>query len=396
MNHPLGLSRESLDFIKNNRSEDIPSLAFKLNKTDHLPSNLILDQIKGWQRSANKLPLYHHTEGIVFPASQSLEQCSSEETALYKSSLVDAESVVDLSGGFGVDSYYFSLKCKKLHYVEPDTELLNIARYNHSLLGAVNIVYHNMSAEQFLAGSTEAFDLIYIDPSRRPGENKRVISLDKSEPDIIRLKDKIFETGSMLMVKTSPVLDIRSTLLQLNNVNRNWVISVKNECKELIFLCKKSSSVNPTIEAVDLNTSEILDFRFSFEEESSAAPTFGEIDKYLLEPNSALLKAGAFSSVSERFKVNKLHANTHLYTSPTPIDKFPGRTYEVLDQSLYNTKEARRMLKSGKYTIKVRNFPDSIDRIKKKLALKEGGELFVIACTTFNNRPQLLLCKRIR
>jgi len=253
-----------------------------------------------------------------------MEQCSSEQTASYKSKLVLGNSLIDLTGGFGIDSYYFSKEFKEVTYIEQNRELYDVVKQNFNNLKADNIELINATAEEFLNTTDKKADIVYIDPSRR-NQNQRVFKLDECTPNIIEFSAEIFTIADKILVKTAPLLDIKQTLKDLKNVTNIWVISVFNDCKEILYLLEKGVINEPQIHTVNL-TNQNQKFSFDYEQEQNTQVTYSEPLNYLYEPNASILKSGAFNSITEIFNLKKIAPNTHLYTSKKLIDFFPGRT----------------------------------------------------------------------
>ena len=226
------------------------------------------------------------------------------------------QALLDLTGGFGVDSFFFSKIAKEVHFVEPNNNLLEVAKHNHHVLGATNLHYYNSTAEKFLDSLSSAmkFDMLYVDPSRRSKGGQKVFSLSQCEPDLIKLQHKIWQFTDNLLIKTSPLLDIKLGIKELPHVKKVYVISVHNECKEVLFYCEKNFLSEPSIVAINLDDEE-SSFSFSFSDEEKAEVQYEDPLVYLYEPNASILKAGAFKSIGARFGIYKLHPNTHIYTS---------------------------------------------------------------------------------
>jgi hypothetical protein len=277
---------------------------------------------------------------------------------------------VDLTGGFGIDTYFLSQLFHQFH---------EIARHNHNTLGAANIEYHNTSAEEFLNQLAGPVDLVFIDPSRR-SQNKKVFTLSDSEPDIVALQKKIFSKTDLLLIKASPLLDIKLGLKTLADVKKVWVISVENEVRELLFLCEKNFSGEPIIEAVNLLRNEDSEsFDFLFSEESMVVVKHADPLLYLYEPNASILKAGAFKTISKHFDLFKIQTNTHLYTSDTLINNFPGRIFKIEALVKPDPKTIKGFFADGKANVTTRNYPLSVDELKKKTGISDGGDQYLIA-----------------
>jgi len=379
------------EFIEANKHKPVVELALLLSKKPELDSAFILAQINGVQKAKNKLPEFFETTNIVYPAKLSMEQCSSERTGIYKSKLIEGESLIDLTGGFGIDSFYFSKQFKNVTYIEQNQELFDIVKRNFEKLKADNIDLINSTAEDFLESTDKKADVSYIDPSRR-NENQRVFKLDECTPNIIELAPEIFKTSDKILVKTAPLLDIKQSLKDLKHVSQVWVISVENDCKEVLYLLENGFASEPQIKTVNLTETD-QEFQFNFQEEIDTNSSYSEPLNYLYEPNASILKAGAFSSITEKYELNKLAPNTHLYTSEKRIKNFPGRTFKI-DQTLpYSPKEFR---KTGieKANVSCRNFKEKPEQVKKKLKLKDGGEKYIFATTDLNIKPVLIVCMK--
>jgi 16S rRNA G966 N2-methylase RsmD len=359
-----------------------------------VPAAIIADQIAGRRKSKSKIPTLYSNRGIIYPPGINLEQSSSEATALFKASLLGGKTGADLTGGYGVDSFFLSKKVETFHYIEQNQELLNIARHNHKKLGGGNIDYHFTDAESFLSTTTSKFDFIYIDPSRRVIGNKKVFKLSECEPDITRLQPSIFEKTELLVIKTSPLLDIQQGLKELSSVQKVYVISVDNECKELLFLCKRNFKGESTIETVNLSAKGNEYFDFTFDSEQQTIVNFSNPLKFLYEPNASILKAGAFKSIGKKFNLHKIQPNTHLYTAAILIPDFPGRIFEIIAEVKADTKSLKQFFPAGKANITTRNYPLTPEELKKKTGLKDGGEKYIFGFSGMNNK-YLVVAERV-
>lgn len=351
-----------------------------------IPTSVLFEQISARKKARQKLPLYYATNGIVYPPQQSWEQSSSQQTAEFKSevasSLIGRSAVMaDLTGGFGVDAYFFSRKVGSVHYVEPNNELLELARHNHKMLGAANIEYHNQKAEEYLDTSPSHCDLLYFDPSRRTEDKKRVLTFEDSQPDVVALADKIYGKTEWLLVKASPMLDLQAGISQLRHVRRVFVVSVRNECKEVLFLGQKGFAGTLEIETVNLTGSHDERYTFTIPEEQSSSSHFSDPQLFLYEPNASILKAGAFKSIGTRYALKKIHANTHLYTSDVLLDDFPGRKFRIESFVKPDRSTMKNFFPDGKANVTTRNYPLTAEALKKKTGLSDGGEKFLIAFT---------------
>ncbi|MEK6781086.1 MAG: class I SAM-dependent methyltransferase [Bacteroidota bacterium] len=387
-------------YILRHEAVDEKSLLLKNKTTSGVSTSLIADQISGRRKARIKLPSWYKTKNIIYPPSINLEQCSSETTAHYKTEITQrffseyhavnsSNRAVDLTGGFGVDSFFLSSVFSNVDYTEPDENLFEIVKHNHSILqesGIQNpesrIRHYNTTAEKFLASTKDKFDLIYIDPSRRLKGNQKIVRLANCAPDIIELLDIIFDKTEILLLKASPMLDLQQGIKELRNVTRVFVLAVDNECKEVLFLCRKGYTSEPVIEAVDLRSSlhksAFPFFEFQASEEKSSVAEFSSPLHYLYEPHAAILKAGAFKLIAQRFAVKKLQLHTHLYTSENLVQHFPGKIFEIEAMIKPNPKVVKHYFPEAKANVVSRNYPLSPEQLKKKTGLKDGGQKFLI------------------
>jgi hypothetical protein len=383
------------EFIETHKQKPVTELALLLSKKPNLDATFILAQINGIQKAKNKLPAFYNTPNIIYPTKLSMEQCSSEKTGIFKSTLfchsaLDAESsLIDLTGGFGVDSFYFSKQFKQVTYVEQNLELFETVKSNFEKLKANNIELVNSTAEEFLVTTNKNADVVYIDPSRR-NENQRVFKLDECTPNIIDLVPDIFKIADKILIKTAPLLDIKQSLKDLKFVNKVWVVYLENDCKEVLYLMENGNTKEPQINTINLTKTD-QEFHFNFLEESDANSSYSEPLNYLYEPNASILKAGAFNSIAEKFKLKKIAPNTHLYTSEKLVENFPGRTFEIENTLPYSPKDFKK-LTIAKANVSCRNFKDNPEQVKKKLKIKDGGETYLFATTDLNNKPILIIC----
>lgn len=377
-------------FIKEHQNSDLNRMLLNKNKYPGIPIDLVVDQIKAREKAKEKLPLWFAKEEIIMPPLLSMEQCSSEQTAEYKSSLFSGKVCVDLTGGAGVDTFYFSKHFEQVHYVEQNRELAEIAKHNFELLGASNITVHPISSEQFLADLKEKVDLIYIDPARRDGQGK-VFRFEDCSPNILVLQETLLQKATSVLVKASPMLDITLGVSQLKNVRGVQVISLKNEVKELLFIQQESATNTTRIKALNLPSTHPFEFNL----EDQVSPTIGPVLTYLYEPNASILKSGGQNWLSKKHPVQKLHKNTHLFTSQALVKDFPGRTFKVEKVVKYNKKEIRSAIGEVKANISVRNFPDSVDAFRKKTSLKDGGYYYLFGYTALNENLEVAICKKV-
>lgn len=365
-------------------------VALKKSPFAGISSRELAEQIDSKSRSAKKLPLWFSTKGIYYPPKLSIEQASSETTAQYKSSLMHPGRIIDLTGGFGVDSYYFAQKADVWH-LELNSHLSAIAEHNAQVLGAKNITFVQGDGIGYLENCPHHFDTIYVDPSRRI-KMQKVFRLADCEPDVVTHLPLLLRKGMRVIIKTAPLLDIQSGLKELQHVKEIHVVSVKNDCKELLWVLE--SDVRDTmIVSVALND-EKQEFRFhpqderDFKIEQFASPT-----QFIYEPDVALLKAGCFKLITAAYGVGKLHPNTHLYTSGDLKPNFMGRKFRLLEKWTY--KDFRSTKPVTQANVICRNFPQTPEEVKKKNKLKDGGETYLLFTTGPDENLLVLHCQRL-
>ena len=381
------------EFIQQNKNKTPSEVALLLSKKPELDKEFIINQINGIQKAKKKLPEIYNTPDFIYPSPLSMEQCSSEQTAIYKSTLVKGKSLIDLTGGLGIDSYYFSKQFDVVTYLEQNTTLFEITNTNFKTLGTKNIQTINTTCENFLKTNTEQCDIAYIDPSRR-NENQRVYFLNECTPNIIELSDDIFKIAKQILVKTAPLLDITQSIKDLKRVSKVVVVAVNNECKEVLYLLNKETSKPIDIETINLGKT-LQSFNFSLTEETTSTSSYSEPQSYLYAPNAAILKAGAFNTIATTFNIDKIAPNTHLYTSKELIANFPGRIFQIQKVISYHPKEFKTLgIKQANITC--RNFTDKPDEVKKKLKLKDGGNTYLFATTNKKNKPILVCCSKVK
>ncbi|WP_207421442.1 THUMP-like domain-containing protein [Desertivirga brevis] len=372
------LNSEAQRFINDHLNTDINKLLLSKSPFKALSSAELAQQIDGKKRSEKKLPTWFNTPGIYYPPKLNIEQASSEQTAAYKSRLVLGKTLADLTGGFGVDDYFFSQKVEKVSYFERDEELSAITKHNSGILGARNIEFIVGNSIECLKSSNSQFDTIYVDPARRV-QSKKVFLLKDTEPDVVENLPMFLERAARTIIKTSPLFDIQSGLNELYNVSEIHVISVKNDCKELIWVIDAAFEAEPVVHCAALSSGVEQNFSFTLSAEKELKQVdFSMPSNYLFEPDVALLKAGGFKSISNQYKLSKLNVNTHLYTSKDPMPGFIGRSFEVKDVKTYSQFSKDNKIK--KANIISRNFPMSPEELKKKHKVQDGGEDFLIFC----------------
>ena len=392
----MQLSPETLRFIEENARADVRSLALQAKKYPQVDMAMAVVQIAGRQIAEVKVPSWYRTEGLFYPKHLSMEQCSSEATAIYKAGLVEGDTFADLTGGFGIDCSFLSRKFKQADYVERQSELCELAMHNFPLLG-LNIGVHNEDGVEYLK-QMHPVDVLFLDPARRDGHGGKTVAISDCEPDVSALEDLLVEKAKKVMVKLSPMLDLSLALKALKYVQEVHIVSVNNECKELLLILEKSTDSSEIVIHCEqiTSTGEHQHYAFTQEQErTSDCPLSAEVGAYLYEPNASILKAGAYRSLTQTYPVNKLHASSHLYTSPYYIEDFPGRRFQVEAVSGFGKKELKTLLQGlEKANLTIRNFPSSVAELRKRLKLKEGGECYLFATTLSDESKVLINCRK--
>lgn len=380
-------------FIDKNWNTDIMSVLLKKSLFAEISQRELVEQLEGKKRCQNKLPTWFGSQGVYYPNKLNIEQASSERAAGYKAKLVFGNSLIDLTGGLGVDSFYFSKQVGSVTYCEWNTELAEIASHNFLILGAKNIACHNTDGITFLQGGTEHFDWVYIDPSRRDDAKGKVFLLGDCYPNLPKHLNSILKKTTNVLVKTSPLLDLKKGLSELQYVKEIHVLAVQNEVKEVLWILKKGYDQEPLIKAINLRKTSDTHFEFKMSEEAQCDLMLGLPENYLYEPNAALLKAGPFKRIGHHYGLKKLHQHSHLYTNDEPIH-FPGRRFEILEVLPYS-KENMRTLNLEKANITTRNFPESVAQIRKKYKISDGGDCYLFFTTGAANQKMVLRCKKV-
>lgn len=387
------------DFIESHLKDDVRQLALQ-KFPDDVDKTLVLNQIEARRLLSKKVPSWASNPDLLFPKHLSIEQCSSELTAKYKASIISGgDTFVDLTGGLGIDSYFLSEKFKTAYYVENQKELCDLAEHNFGVLGR-KITVVNSDAETFLSKNHD-FDLIFIDPARRDIYNRKMVSLHDCSPDVVDLQNILLKNAKNVLIKASPMLDISVITNELQNISEIHIVSVKNECKEVLIKIEPGFDGEIKYHCVnfignDLKSVQFFEFSENLEssESSKFAPT---IKRYLYEPNASLMKSGAFKLISQRFGIEKLHVNSHLYTSDNLISDFPGRIFEVVGFAPFNKKNKKELLKDiTEASVATRNFPLSANDLRKNLNLKESDKNFVFGTTLIGEKKVVILAKKYK
>ena len=386
------LQSEIQDFIEKNLNADSTTLALKKNPFPEVSYTEIIHQIVSKKKAKDKLPNWYSTVNIIYPEKISIEQTSSESTAKYKASLVSGASLIDCTGGFGIDDYYFAKNFKNVIHCEINNDLSEIVQHNFKHLKIENITCSSGDSTEILKNINQQFDCIYIDPSRRNDAKGKVFILADCLPNVVDLQDFYYEFTNKILIKTAPILDIQAGLVELKNVAEIHIVAVDNEVKEVLWLLKKGFSESPIIFAVNIEKEKRVTTKIELAKHYQA--TFSLPKKYLYEPNASLMKSSGFDAVSELFDVKKLHQHSHLYTSDT-IKDFQGRRFEIMQEVPFQKNELKQYVQNQKMNVSTRNFPLKPEEIKKKYKIQDGGTLFAFFTTNLKNEKIVLLCTKI-
>ena len=391
MNKEL-LHTEVQEYIDSNLKTDLPNLVLKGSPFNEISIQTLAEQILSKSKCFSKLPTWYAAKNIYYPKPINIEQTSSELTAHHKSTLISGESLIDLTGGLGVDAYFFSKKIDQVTHCEIDRELSSIVVHNFSQMRVINVDCKNEDGIYYLQNSNRNFDWVYIDPSRRNELKTKVFRLEDCLPDVTAHLDTFLEHTSNVMIKLSPFLDISSTITRLQFVKEVHIVAVKNDVKELIVVIEKGYQGACKLKALNI----VKDKKDLFEGTypSQAIPNFSLVKKYLFEPNSAILKSGLFNEVSFQLNLYKLHINSHLYTSDVLID-FPGRSFEIKKVYKYNRKQLKKEFGAKKANITTRNFHESVAQIRKKTGIKEGGNDYLFFTTDMEEKAVMIHCLKV-
>jgi len=384
--------QELQNFINRQLHSTAADLMLQESKYPDWDMKAIVQQLVGKQIAKKKLPSWFKNEHILYPVRLSMEQCSSEETASYKSTIISSGKGIDLTGGFGVDTYFLAQNTQSVIYCERNQDLAAIVSSNFNAFNQSNCEVYTGDGISYLQ-QLEKLDWIFVDPARRK-ESERVFRLEDCEPNVIALKSLFFEKANRILIKTAPLLDIQQTLIDLDCVKEVHVISVINDCKEVLYLLEKDYSDETQVFCINLKKAVKEEFSFTYTKERNTINQYSEPLAYLYEPNSSIMKSGAFKSIASKFGLFKLHKHSHLYTSTELISEFPGRSFKIKAVIHPDKKSLAKHIK-GKANLACRNYPQKIDALKKKLKLKDGGNDYLFATTLIDDKPKLILCGKV-
>lgn len=382
-------------FMAEHENSDPALLMLNASKFPDIPMRQVVAQIQARKKAKTKLAEWYAQPRIIFPPVLSVEQASSELTARYKSKLMRGESLLDLTGGMGVDTFYLGQSFNQVTYVEQNEALVSLARHNFSILKARHIEVYQADAVSYLHQTKDPFDCIYIDPARRNRDAHKIFELEGCTPNVLSILGALLKKGKQVFVKTAPLLDVSAAVNAFKQVEDVWVLAVRQECKEILYKLSANGGTDPVIHTVHLHHDEEQHFAFTTEDEARTVVEYAKPQTFIYEPNPAILKAGAFKSLAKRYQLLKLHPNSHLYTSAQKVTDFPGRGFKLSEISKYNRKALKRAVPSAQANITTRNFPDSVKHIRKKTGLREGGDVYIFATTDIDNQLQMLICKKL-
>lgn len=397
----IELSDGEKNFISEHKNANVHQLILRHSENKTLNIKRLAVQIAARQRVRDKLPAWTANADIIFPPTVPVEQSSSEQTARYKARIVLAQNtapahLLDLTGGMGVDTWAFASVVNHVTYVERNAELASLAAHNLPRLGATNVSVFNAQSEAVLDKLDAPADWIYVDPARRDDRGGRVVRLDDCEPNVVALWPKIMANTTNLLLKTSPLIDIEATLRALPGIREVHVVSVQHEVKEVLFVAQKTalSTEDVRVKAIDLTTTGDVEFTYRRGDERIVPVEFNGPLAFIYEPNAAILKAGAFRVVAHQFRLAKLAAHSHLYTSDEWVVDFPGRVFRLEAICKPARADLQQFIPDMKANLTVRNFPQTVDELRKKLGLKEGGNIYIFATTLQNGDKRLLITKK--
>ncbi len=380
-------------YLADHQHEKASIIALRKSPFQNILSSELAQQVDGRQRTQKKIPEWLNFPGIYFPPQLNLEQSSSTLTGKYKTSLlIQGCNLIDLTGGYGVDSYFFSSKANSVVHCEINTELSEIVKHNFSILGIKNVIFYALEGIEILRNSTKHFDYIYLDPSRRV-KNRKVFRLQDCIPNVTEHQELFFAKSETVITKLAPLLDISLALNTLKHVKSVHVLSVDNDCKELIFVQQKGFSEEPTIHPVLLNVNDVRQFAFKSSQERNLKLIHSQPLAYLYDPDVAVTKSGAFKTVSHVYNVSKLDIHTHLYTSQKLQTDFPGRKYKII--KIINLKDLKKTRTINQANVVAKNFPLKVEEIRKKYKIKDGGFKYLYFCTLSTGGLVAIYCERL-
>ena len=384
-------NQATLDYIRQHRTDDVRRLALQGGRHHEVDLHYALEQIAGWQKARTKLPSWAACEGLVYPPHLSMEQCSSEATATYKARIAGRGRLfVDLTAGFGVDAAFIAQGFEHAAIVEQQEKLCAIVAENYKRLGLNQVEVCCGDGIEYLH-SMEHADLIFIDPARRDEHGGRTYGIADCTPNVLELREELLAKADRVIIKLSPMLDWRKAIEDLGKVNEVHIVSVDNECKELLLVM---SETEKSLQVFCVNDDEV--FAFSPALTQNVSLSLVSIDlRFLYVPNASIMKAGCFRELAERFHMAPLDRNSHLFVSDNEVPDFPGRCFKIEKMTSMNKRELKEALAGiQQANIAVRNFPLSVAELRKRLKLQDGGDTYIFATTVADKGHQLLICHK--
>ena len=394
------MNEATLEFIRIHADEDVRQLAFLGKKNPEVDMAYALDQIAGRQKARVKIPSWASIDGIVYPPHISMEQCSSEQTARYKARIAgNGEKIVDLTAGFGVDMAFMSAGFKQAVHVEMQSQLCAISSENYKHLGLNHVQVVCNDGVGYLHQMEHA-DLIFIDPARRDQHGARTYGIADCTPNVLEIIDEMLQKADRVMIKLSPMLDWQKTVADVGNVSQVHIVSVGNECKELLLEVKKGK--DEKVKVFCVNDDQVFSYEIGETHPFTSSPLHSFTPSplhsftFLYEPNASVMKAGCFNLISHRFGITQPDANSHLFLSDKLVEGFPGRGFVIERVSTMNKRELKEALAGiDKANIAVRNFPLSVADLRKRLKLKDGGDVYIFATTDAKKGHLVMVCRKI-
>jgi len=387
------LQPEVQEFLRKNLKTTPAELALRGSPFLNISAAELAQQLTGLQKTEKKLPSWFNTQNIYYPPKLNLEQTSSETTAKYKASLLKGNTLLDLTGGFGIDDYYFANKFEEVVHCELNADLSEIAAYNLRQLDSRNISFKNEDSIKFLKRSKEKIDAIYADPARRDNSGGKVFRLAYCLPNIPDNLELLFKKSDIILVKTSPLLDLQAGITELKYVTEIHIVAVNNDVKELVWLLKKKSQTDIKIKTRNFTKNGLEEFDGFFHKNFTEVP-YSLPKNFLFEPNAAVMKSGLFNEIALFTKTEKLHSNSHLYTSENNVE-FPGRKFKIIDVEHYKPSVLKNKFKNIKANITTRNFPETVSVLRNKFKIKDGGKNYLFFTTNVENEKIVISCEKI-
>lgn len=392
--NPNILNSEVQNFIAAHLHDDLKQLALDGIELEGVSRIEVLEQIQAKKKAKDKIPEWFQTDNIIFPPKINLEQTSSSITAKYKASLISGKNVLDLTGGFGVDTYFLSFEFDQIKHCEIDLYLSEIVLHNFKSLGRKNVEFIQGNGFDYLKNNPEVkMDWIYLDPARRDDRNKKVFQLKDTTPNILYHLEELFAHTDNILLKTSPLLDLSLGIKHLKHVAEIHIVGFNNEVKELVWMIRKNWDKSPIIKTIDFGKLGVDRFEFNREEDLGKTISIASPLNYLYEPNACIMKSGGFASLGEQLGLAKLNVNSHLYTSEALMD-FPGRKFVILRVIPYNKKTVRKLFGKQKHNVTTRNFTLKVSDIRHLFHIEDGGDSYLFFTTNKDNKKIIIECAK--